>query len=279
MLFSYYQPAQARNGSEMVDLAVRTLQQRPPVPAAMSTQRSLYRDYLGMAIKVLNFISWNRPQPQVKNLVRHKEAIMEAIVWLLRHCPAEFVAHRKELLMASRYVLSSELRDGFLPHVDVMIEQRTLEGPATPCGSSVGYAPAEALRGTAYHLLSEVVSPLREKLSLQQLSCVVYLFSKNVHDPTLSLAVQTLSVRVILHLVDSVCRCYVDEPGQARRLITWILRTLVHKFEALIAHLPKLEAAERVRQLETEALQDKQQQQGSGGSSRAGSRGGGGEHR
>jgi len=42
---------------------------------------------------------------------------------------------------------------------------------------------------------------------------VVYLFSKHVHDPTLPLATQTLSVRVILHLVDSICRGATTEEG------------------------------------------------------------------
>jgi len=99
-------------------------------------------------------------------------------------------------------------------------------------------------------MLSELVSPLREKLSTQQvrlrrsmkmlsifihvtrnvaltllstcrhpalyfsqLSAVVYLFSKHVHDPTLPLATQTLAVRVLLHLVDSICRNASSEEG------------------------------------------------------------------
>lgn len=46
-----------------------------------------------------------------------------------------------------------------------------------------------------------------------QLSAVVYLFSKHVHDPTLPLATQTLAVRVLLHLVDSICRNASSEEG------------------------------------------------------------------
>jgi hypothetical protein len=69
----------------------------------------------------------------------------------------------------------------------------------------------------------------------KQLSCVIYLFSKHVHDPTLPLATQTLSVRVILHLVDSICKGATSEEGakQGRRLLFWILKTLVLKFGAL----------------------------------------------
>ena len=87
-----------------------------------------------------------------------------------------------------------------------------------------------------------------------QLSAVVYFFSRHVHDPTLPLATQTLSVRVTLHLVDSICRHSATDEGAKhwRRLLVWILRTLVTKFGSLRAYLPKLEAQERIRAMEQE---------------------------
>lgn len=102
---------------------------------ASHLQRSLFRDFLALQIKTLNFLSWNRPQVimafylptnqaslltpfaiylQVKLLVKYKDNMINSVVWLLRACPGEFVSNRKELLMAARYMIQSELRDGFL---------------------------------------------------------------------------------------------------------------------------------------------------------------------
>ena len=107
----------------------------------------------------------------------------------------------------------------------------------------------DAVRTAALNMLSELVHPLREKLSLQQLGAVIYLFAKQVHDPTLPLTTQMLAVRVMLMMVDSICRASTTEEAQraGRRLLFWILKTLVTKFKSLRAYAPKLEAQERIR--------------------------------
>lgn len=59
----------------------------------------------------------------------------------------------------------------------------------------------ETLRPLAYSLLAELIHHVRIDLSLQQLSRIIYLFSKNVHDHSLPLSVQTTCVRLMLNLV------------------------------------------------------------------------------
>jgi hypothetical protein len=61
----------------------------------------------------------------------------------------------------------------------------------------------ETLRPLAYSLLAELIHHVRIDLSLQQLSRIIYLFSKNVHDHSLPLSVQTTCVRLMLNLVRS----------------------------------------------------------------------------
>jgi transformation/transcription domain-associated protein len=256
MLFSYYPNYHSALAADLIDLAVGALGHRPHNPdTALSQQRSLFKDYLAMAVKVLNFLSWNRPHAPVKQLIKHKDALALAVIWLLRHTPCELVPSRKELLVASRYMLQApELRDAFLPHMDIMLQTRTLEGP--PNDGAVAAPSDSTLRGTALHLLSEVVSPLRDKLSLPQLSCVVWVLSSKVHEPTLPLSVQTLCVRVMLHLVDSICKHPLHPaPSDARRLMGWILQTLVHKLGALRHYLPRLEGADKLRLMEQD-MQD-----------------------
>ena len=59
------------------------------------------------------------------------------------------------------------------------------------------------LRPLAYSLLAELIHHLRDDLSFAQLSQIVYLFSRNVHDASLHLSVQTTCVRLMLNLVSA----------------------------------------------------------------------------
>ena len=56
-------------------------------------------------------------------------------------------------------------------------------------------------RSLAYSILADLVHHVRSHLSLTHLSLAVHLFSKNVHDDTLSVSIQTMSCKV------SVCVC------------------------------------------------------------------------
>ena len=56
-------------------------------------------------------------------------------------------------------------------------------------------------RSLAYSILADLVHHVRSHLSLTHLSLAVHLFSKNVHDDTLSVSIQTMSCKV------SVCAC------------------------------------------------------------------------
>jgi len=51
-------------------------------------------------------------------------------------------------------------------------------------------------RSLAYSILADLVHHVRSHLSLAHLSLAVHLFSKNVHDDTLSVSIQTMSCKV-----------------------------------------------------------------------------------
>jgi len=66
----------------------------------------------------------------------------------------------------------------------------------------------------AFNALNDLVQTMRSSMSLPQVARVVYLFSRNVHDPTLSLNVQSSSVRLLLNLVDGIYH-HPDSSGRA----------------------------------------------------------------
>lgn len=53
-------------------------------------------------------------------------------------------------------------------------------------------------------MLAEVVHHVRLQLQMPQLSKAVHLFSRNVHDSSLPLTVQTTSIRLLMNLVEGI---------------------------------------------------------------------------
>ena len=157
----------------------------------------------------------------------HQEAISQSIVDLLRSCP-DNVATRKELLVATRHVLSAQdFRRGFYTHLDALLDEEVLIGTGRAC--------YDALRPLAYSFLAELVHHMRLELTLPQIRRTVYVFSRNVQDNSLPLSIQMTCVRLMHHLVESIFRRRNDpaQAQEARANLIRILDTTVSKFRTV----------------------------------------------
>ena len=128
---------------------------------------------------------------------QYNDIVAKNIISLLRSCPSEAVSIRKELLVASRQLLATEFRRDFFSYFDQFVDEDVLLGY-----DKQAYA---TLRPLVYSTIADLVHHVREKLSFQQLSRVIFLFSKNVHDADLTVPIQTTSVRLLLTLVEKIC--------------------------------------------------------------------------
>lgn len=95
-----------------------------------------------------------------------------------------------------------------------------------------GRAAYETLRPLAYSILAELVHFVRLELSQEQLSLIIYLFSTNVHDPTLSYLIQMTSVRLLLNLVEGIFLKNESEVTKRQMLIR-IMDTIVNKYSTM----------------------------------------------
>ena len=125
------------------------------------------------------------------------DAIAKCVISLLQTCPPEAVSTRKELLVATRQILYTEFRKGFHPYIDDLMNERLLLGS--------GKHSHSMLRPLAYQTIADLVHHVKESLSATQLSRVISLFARNMHDSELSTNVQSTSVKLILSLVDKIC--------------------------------------------------------------------------
>jgi transformation/transcription domain-associated protein len=159
----------------------------------------------------------------------HEAEMAARVVALLRIVPTEVVSTRRELLVATRHILATDFHKGFAVHLNSLLDERVLLGvaggridlatgpapepedlskvPLTPSAGGASprvSAKTQSLVPLAFNALNDLVQTMRASMTIPQVSRVVYLFSRNVHDQTLPLSVQSSSVRLLLNLVDGI---------------------------------------------------------------------------
>ncbi|KAJ3683868.1 hypothetical protein LUZ60_014095 [Juncus effusus] len=205
--------------------------ERDKLPPHLKQQ---FLELKGAQVKTLSFLTYLLKS--YADFIRpHEESICKSIVNLLITCP-DSVTIRKELLVALKHVNGSDFRRGLFPLIDTLLDERILIGTGRVC--------IETLRPLAYSILAEMVHHIRMdmampqvalSLSLSQMSRIIYLFSRNMHDSSLSIVIQTTCARLMLNLVEPIFDKGVDERtmDEARVLLCRILDAFVRKFRTV----------------------------------------------
>ncbi|KAF9581361.1 hypothetical protein BGW38_001654, partial [Lunasporangiospora selenospora] len=196
--------------------------------------RQVYTEFIVAQVKTMSFLAYILRG--AANVLRpHQNQIPDFVIRLLRDCPPEAAATRKELLVATRHILTIDFRQAFVPKIDILLNEKVLVG--------TGVTSHETLRPLAYSMLADLVHHVRAELTPAQLAKTVYIYSRNLHDPSLASSIQTMCAKLLLNLVD----CIVRIPnGEGKILLIKILDTFTNKFAALNLAFPGiLKQAER----------------------------------
>lgn len=230
-LFQLYSRLVQTNIPHLLPLMVAAISVPGPekVPPHLKTQ---FIELKGAQVKTVSFLTYLLKS--FADYIRpHEESICKSIVNLLVTC-SDSVSIRKELLVALKHVLGTDFKRGLFPLIDTLLEERVLVGTGRAC--------YETLRPLAYSLLAEIVHHVRADLSLSQLSRIIYLFSSNMHDASLSLSIHTTCARLMLNLVEPIYEKGVDQASmdEARVLLVRILDSFVGKFSTFKRTIPQL---------------------------------------
>ncbi|PSS29925.1 Transformation/transcription domain-associated protein, partial [Actinidia chinensis var. chinensis] len=230
-LFQLYSRLVQTNIPHLLPLMVAAISVTGPekVPPHL---KSHFVELKGAQVKTVSFLTYLLKS--FADYIRpHEESICKSIVNLLVTC-SDSVSIRKELLVALKHVLGTDFKRGLFPLIDTLLEERVLVGTGRAC--------FETLRPLAYSLLAELVHHVRGDLSLSQLSRIIYLFSSNMHDASLSLSIHTTCARLMLNLVEPIFEKGVDQPSmdEARILLGRILDAFVGKFNTFKRTIPQL---------------------------------------
>ena len=135
--------------------------------------------------------------------------------------------------MATRHILATPFKTSFFgSKIDRLLEldEDLLLGKGTGM---------ESLRPLAYTMLTDLIHSARAELSLPQLTRVVYIFSRNLHDPSLPVTIQISALRTMTNLVDYIYRIQETQDQRSRNLLVRILWTIANKFETIAAQVPR----------------------------------------
>ncbi|KAL8472429.1 hypothetical protein ACS0TY_029584 [Phlomoides rotata] len=230
-LFQLYGRLVQTNIPHLLPLMVTAISVPGPekVPPHLKTH---FIELKGAQVKTVSFLTYLL-KSFADYIKQHEESICKSIVNLLVTC-SDSVSIRKELLVALKHVLGTDFKRGLFPLIDTLLDERVLVGTGRAC--------FETLRPLAYSLLAEIVHHVRGDLSLSQLSRIIYLFSSNMHDASLSLSIHTTCARLMLNLVEPIFEKGVDQASmdEARILLGRILDAFVGKFNTFKRTIPQL---------------------------------------
>ena len=137
LLFQLYSRLVPPNIQTLLPLMVQTIGLKGPaldeVPAHL---KQAYGDMKGSQVKMVSFVTYLL-RGFSEAILPHQQAISQSIVDLLKSCP-DNVATRKELLVATRHVLSApDFRRGFYAHIDALLDEKVLVGGGRACYDSL----------------------------------------------------------------------------------------------------------------------------------------------
>lgn len=184
---------------------------------------SVYNDFNFAQVKASSFMAYVFIRKNNTSIIEtYQQEIPLLIIRLLQDCPRELSSARRELLHATRHVLSTNLRTLFLPKIDLLFDDNILIGD--------GLTAHETLRPLAYSIVADFIH-VNSTLTTEQIWKSVKIYSKYLQDDTLAQTVHIMSAKLLLNLMDRILK--LENKADSRQIILLIIDTFGKRFESL----------------------------------------------
>jgi len=188
------------------------------------TNRQAYSDFILGQVKAASFLAYVFIRGYAnQHLAQQSKVVPEVILRLLQDCPAELSVARKELLHATRHILSTPFRSQFIPKIELLFDEKILIGD--------GLASYETLRPLAYSTVADFIHNVRNELTPKQIWSTVRIYCDLLKDDSLALTVQIMSAKLLLNLVERIMK--LPNKLEGRQLFMIILDSYAKRFESL----------------------------------------------
>ncbi|KAI1475863.1 hypothetical protein F4774DRAFT_269598 [Daldinia eschscholtzii] len=189
--------------------------------------RVAFGEFITAQVKTMSFLAYLLRQYS-SQLADFLPTLPEIVVRLLRDCPREKSAARKELLVAIRHIINFNFRKIFLPKIDELLEEKTLIGD--------GLTVYDTLRPLAYSMLADLIHHVRDSLSPEQIRKTVEVYTKNLQDNFPGTSFQTMSAKLLLNMAECIAK--MQNKVDARHYLLMILNAIGDKFAAMNRQYP-----------------------------------------
>lgn len=183
--------------------------------------RALFGEMVTTQVKTMSFLAYvlRGSAPIVRQYVH---LLPDVNVRLLKDCPPENAVTRKELLVATRHILSTDFREHFVGQIDTLLDERVLLG--------TGVTTRELQRPLVVSMMADLMHHVRQKLTTEQMVRVIHLHAQLLHDATLAPSIQTMCVKLLLNLVETIV---VKHAERSVSMLQGIFATFLAKLPAL----------------------------------------------
>ncbi|KAJ1679494.1 transcription-associated protein 1, partial [Spiromyces aspiralis] len=153
----------------------------------------------------------------------YRDKVAELVVKMIQMCPVEAIATRKEILIACRHIISTDMRLAFVPHLEQLLDLRILREPAN--------SNHKMVKVYAISTLVDLVHSIRNELSLDHLTKVVDFYTSCMSDISLTPTIHTMCVKILFYIVESVAKF----PDKKR--VKYLLLSILHCYKCALSML------------------------------------------
>lgn len=203
------------------------LKTAPSVTAILPeiTNRQAFSDLILGQVKAASFLAYVFIRGYATQYLSQGQAkvVPEVILRLLQDCPSELSVARKELLHATRHILSTSFRSYFVPKIELLFDENVLIGH--------GLTSYETLRPLAYSTVADFIHNVRNDLTPKQIWSTVQIYCDLLKDDSLALTVQIMSAKLLLNLVERIMK--LPNKLEGRQLFMMIIDSYAKRFHSL----------------------------------------------
>lgn len=172
--------------------------------------RSAFCEFILTQIKAISFLAYVFIRGYASEFLQNYVSFVpDLIMRLLQDCPSELSSARKELLHATRHILSTNYKKLFLPKLDYLFDEEVLIGS--------GFTTHETLRPLAYSTVADFIHNVRSELQLEDIEKTITMYTGYLLDQSLALTVQIMSAKLLLNLVERILKLGKENPQEAPR--------------------------------------------------------------
>jgi transformation/transcription domain-associated protein len=115
---------------------------------------------------------------------------------LMKDCPEDAALTRKELIVAARHLWYTEFRNSFVKHIDLLLNDDVFIGSGVTC--------RETLKPLGRSVSIDFLYNVRSQLTLPQISKIIFMFARDLEDPSFPTQIQTMCVKLLIGLCDNL---------------------------------------------------------------------------